>query len=167
MSFTYSDPLFDIGMPSFYGEIMRAWRLSGARLEIIHDSVSHVLNLPLDIPLIQNATDDGAPHPTRLSARGVGLVRDLLNFTSGLWHQPSDVISSSTSRPPSSRLLQKQLSSMQTTLISLFPSLFNEKGFHLPASALQNVSSKPDRPSTSLSTTWTMQSPHHPKYSIM
>ena len=141
-----TDPLFDIGMPSFYGEIMRAWRLSGARLEITHDSVSHVLNLPVDIPLIQNTTDDGAPHPTRLSARGVGLVRDLLNFTSGLWHQPNDVISSSTSRPPSSRLLQKQLSSMQTTLISLFPSLFNEKGFHLPASALQNVSSKPDRP---------------------
>ena len=119
-----TDPLFDIGRPSFYGEIMRAWRLSGARLEIIHDSVSHALNLPIDIPLIQIATDDGASLSTRLSARGVGLVRDLLNFTSGLWHQPNDVISSSsTSRPPSSRLLQKQLSSMQTTLISLFPSL--------------------------------------------
>ena len=43
-----TDPLFDIGMPSFYGEIMRARRLSGARLEIIHNSVSHVLNLPFN-----------------------------------------------------------------------------------------------------------------------
>ena len=75
-----TNPLFDIGMPSFYGEIMRAWRLSGARLEIIHDSVSHVLNLPIDIPLIQNATDTGAPNTTQLSARGVGLVRDLLKL---------------------------------------------------------------------------------------
>ena len=99
---------FDFWMPSLYGEIVHAWRLSGARLEIIHDSVNHVLNLPIDIPLIQNVTDEGAPHITRLSARGVGLVRDLLNFTSGSWHQPNHVISSpGTSRPPSSRLLQK------------------------------------------------------------
>ena len=145
--FLNTDPLFDIGMPSYYGEIMRAWRLSGARLEIIHDSVSHVLNLPINTPLIENATDDGASLSMRLSTRGVGLVRNLLNFTTGFWKQPNDVISStSTSRLPSIRILQKQFSSIHTTLISLFPSIFNERGSVLPFSALQNLPLKPDRP---------------------
>ena len=69
-----TDPIFDIGVPSFYGEIIRAWRLSGARLEIKHDSISHALNLPIISSLIQNATDESALLSSRLSARGVGLV---------------------------------------------------------------------------------------------
>ena len=163
-----TDPLFDIGMPSFYGEIMHAWRLSGAWLDIIHDSVSHVLNLPIYIPLIQNATDDGASHSTRLSARGVGLVRDLLNFTSGLWHQPNDVISSSTSLPPSSRLLQKQLSSICKRLLSVYSLLCStRRDFTYMFQLCKMFPQNQTVPSTSSSTTWTMQSPHHPKYSTM
>ena len=78
-----TDPLFDIGMPFFYGEIMRAWRLSGARLEIIHDSVSHVLNLPIDISLIQIAIS--APSKVLYNVINANLNSHLSNETSH-WH---------------------------------------------------------------------------------
>ena len=142
-----TDPTFDIGMPSFYGEIMRAWMLSGARLEVMHDSASHALNLPIISIKIQNATDEGALLSARLLARGVGLVRDLLRSITGTWREANDFfLSSSTSRHPSSRLLEKQLSSMHSILLGLFPSLFNERGFCPTVCTLQDVSSKPDHP---------------------
>ena len=145
--FIKTDLTFDIGMPSFYGEIMQTWRLSGARLQIKHDSVSHVLNLPIIYFLIQNATDESALLSSRLSARGVGLVGDLLHSTTGTWREANDFfLSSSTSRHLSLRLLEKQLSFMHSILLGLFPSLFDERGFRQPVRTIQDLNSKPDRP---------------------
>ena len=163
-----TDPIFDIGMPSFYGEIIRAWRLSGAPLEIKHDSISHVLNLPIISSLIQNPTDESALLSSRLSARGVGLVGGggLLHSTTGTWREVFNhfLLPPSTSRHPSSRLLQKQLSSMHKNLLRLFPSLFNERGFRPPVCTLQDLSSKPDRPLNVIISNME-NAPHHRSHS--
>ena len=144
-----TNPKFHTNLPLFYSELLRAWTASGARIDARPDSINHVLNLPVNHPTISNAADDDgdASPPVRLAACGVGLVRHLVDFNTGLWIDPHTLTSSYRGlRAPSLRLLQADIQRLRRALQSLFPSIFSQVGCRSPPSVLQSVSVKPDVP---------------------
>ena len=135
-----------ISLPPFYYDIMRAWSDSGARIEIPLSSVNHVINIPLISPLLEPLIGSESNLGTRLFARGIRLLRHLLNEDTGCWLRTEDLPWTSTlaPRPPSHRLLQPELLHLRQALIANFPGIFANAGLRAGHKQPHKI---PDRPS--------------------
>ena len=137
------DPNFFTSVSCFYGEVLRAWMTSGARIEAPPDSRNFILNLPLLYPPLVENFPGGAGFCARLWTGGVKFVRDLLTPDFSTWLPAEDLhLSSPTLRPPSLRLLRQHLSRLHRSISSSFPALFNDTDFV----SLQDISSSPPVP---------------------
>ena len=143
---TYSK--FYTSLPVFYSEVLRAWTVSGARIKTQPISINLIVNMPLISTHILAAADDGGFLPARLMACGVKLVRHLFDPSSGQWLDPCIFQRHFRGlRPPSLRLIEHELRLLRSALSQCFPTLFLEKGCHLPDSvALQTVPLFPSSP---------------------
>ena len=140
------DPKFFFSIPPFYSDLLRAWKTSGARIKIPPDSVSHVINMPVNSTLLNYSADDEKVCP-RLLLCGIKVVRHLLHPCSGHWLQVDDLpLVFSTHHRNSLRLINFQLQRLQQVLLSTFPSLFRSSGLHISQTPLRNISSTPDSP---------------------
>ena len=123
------NPKFFVSLPVFYSEILRAWMVSGARVGTQSISFNHVANIPLTCFLFSNNTDDGSRPPAWLLPHGAKLVRHLFDPLSGLWidaHTLQALFKGP--RPPSLRLLHRELQSLRLAITREFPCWFNERG---------------------------------------
>ena len=118
--------LFNI--PPFCSDLLRAWLSSGARIEMPPNSISHVINMPINSHLLNLSVADETTC-TRLFSYGIRTVRDLLHPSSGRWLEGTDL------PPPapnlhrlSLRLISSQLQSIHHTLLSALPSVFESSG---------------------------------------
>ena len=140
-----TDPKFYTSIPVYHSELLRAWTASGARIVTRPDSINHVLNLPLNCPILSHAADGEGHLPLRVAACGVSLVRHLLDFTTGRWIDAPTLITSFCGlRAPSLRLLHMDIKCLHIRLVSEFPSLFNAEGYILSTNQLQHVPFRPD-----------------------
>ena len=80
-----TDSNFYTSLPVFYSEVMRAWTVSGARIQTQLTSVNHIMNMPLISTHLINAADDEGFFPARLMACGAKLIRHLVDSSSGKW----------------------------------------------------------------------------------
>ena len=93
---------------------MRAWTASGARVEIPRDSINHVLNIPINSPLLTNKPGDNGSHPARLTACGMTLTRHLIKLDTGSWIDAEDLHPPFYEmRVPSLRLINHDLQQLQ------------------------------------------------------
>ena len=126
---------------------MGAWMATGAQLQITHDCLSHVFNLPINILSLAAGDEAFVPFSARLLACGIKLVRHVINPTTGTWIAVNDLSQViPRARPLSRRLLNSDLQRLHSVLVSMFPSFFNSKGFlHAPA-LLLCICHQPDLP---------------------
>ena len=54
------DPKFFFSLPPLQSELLCAWTASGAQTEIPSDSISHVINLPINSILVQSANNENS-----------------------------------------------------------------------------------------------------------
>ena len=104
--------------------------------------------MPLISIHILAAAGDGGFLPARLMACGVKLVRHLFDPSSGQWLDPCIFQRHFRGlRPPSLRLIEHEFRLLRSALSQCFPTLFLEKGCHLPDSvALQTDPLFPSSP---------------------
>ena len=134
-----TDPKYDTSLPCFYSEVLSAWRSSGAHIESSSFSVNHVLNIPLNYTLLLSCDLNGTMVlPARLFARGIKLVKHLLNLTNGKW-LPAENITLTTLLRPSVRLLELELSWMHKKLSNNFPAFFCSNGLRLSGFPLHHL----------------------------
>ena len=140
------DPKSLISIPPFHGELLRAWTASGARIEIPLDSISHVINIPINSIFLEHAADDGNTC-SRLLSCGIRIVRHLLHPSTGRWLEAEDLpYVSSRIRRPSFRLIDKFLRRLHLALRSSFPALFGFSGLLASSTPLRTVPHPPDTP---------------------
>ena len=139
------NPKFLVSLPVFYGEVLRAWMVSGARIDTRSISFNYAANMPLTCFLLPNDNYVGCCPPARPLACGAQLVRHLLDPLSGLWLDPSALhIFFKGLRPPSLRLLRRELQHLRLAIASAFPAWFNELGCKISTHVdLQTISSFP------------------------
>ena len=141
--FTEIEEKFHTSLTCFYSEVLRAWKTSGARIEIQPDCINHVFNIPLNYPpLLPLSWDGNLVFPARLFECGIKVVKDLVNLTTGAWIQAEDVVlSSNRIRHPSRRLLKQDLAHLHHALCTLLPTVFNSDGFHGNPNLLRDAAS--------------------------
>ena len=93
----YRSPFFS-HLPTFHSELMRAWITTGARVATLPVDVVSFVNLPLNSSFLNEPDRDGRPPAQRLMARGIRLVRHLLDENNGAWLPPEHCLGSTLPR---------------------------------------------------------------------
>ena len=137
------DLKYIVNLPTFHGDILRAWVALGARITAQPDSIHFMYNLPLNAIYFSEFTKDGQTLLSpRLLACGIRLVGDVID-DSGKWHT-AQYYRDHMRHPPSARILQAELVQLQAVLVRACPHLFNSTGYRLSASHLRNIPPVPN-----------------------
>ena len=140
-----TDPKFYTSLPPFYAFVLRAWTASGARIESSLTAVDHVIHLPLNY-ILSSDSNLLTNLPTRLSARGIILVRHLLHLDTGEWRRPEEPANRQNLRPPSIRQTQQIFSTVRKELITSFPTIFGTSGLLLSNMTTFPIPARPQTP---------------------